>query len=55
LDAAFPDISRKIAEGLGRVFIPAVSAVVPIAGSLRFLQGLRDHRKIKGKMKGTGG
>jgi len=35
---AFPGLSRGIAEGLGGMFMPAISTIVPIAGSLKFVQ-----------------
>jgi len=35
---AFPGLSRRIVEGLGGMFMPTISALVPIAGSLKFIQ-----------------
>jgi len=36
--AAFPGLSRRIVEGLGGMMMPAISTIVPIAGSLKFIQ-----------------
>jgi hypothetical protein len=35
---AFPGLSRRIAEGLGGMLMPAISAIVPLAGSIKFIQ-----------------
>jgi len=35
---AFPKLSRSIAEGLGGMFMPAISTVVPLVGSIKFVQ-----------------
>jgi flavin-dependent dehydrogenase len=34
----FPKLSRSMAEGLGGMFMPAISTVVPIVGSIKFVQ-----------------
>ena len=34
----FPKLSRNIAENLGGMFMPAISTVVPLVGSLKFVQ-----------------
>jgi hypothetical protein len=34
----FPKLSRSIAEGLGGVFMPAISTIVPVVGSIKFVQ-----------------
>jgi hypothetical protein len=35
---AFPKLSRNIAEGLGGMFMPAISTIVPVVGSIKFVQ-----------------
>jgi len=35
---AFPGLSRSVVEGLGGMFMPAISTIAPIAGSLKFVQ-----------------
>jgi len=35
---AFPGLSRSVVEGLGGMFMPAISTIVPIAGSIKFIQ-----------------
>jgi len=35
---AFPGLSRAYIEGLGGMLMPAISTIVPVAGSLKFLQ-----------------
>jgi hypothetical protein len=46
---AFPGLSRRIAEGLGGMFMPAISAIVPLAGSIKFIQ--KAGFRILGKWK----
>jgi len=38
LIVTFPNISRAAIEGLGGMLMPAISTVVPLAGSLKFVQ-----------------
>jgi len=35
---AFPKLSRNIVENLGGMFMPAISTIVPIVGSIKFVQ-----------------
>jgi hypothetical protein len=34
----FPKLSRNIAENLGKMFMPVISTVVPLVGSIKFVQ-----------------
>ena len=34
----FPKLSRNIAENLGGMFMPAISTIVPLVGSMKFVQ-----------------
>ena len=35
---AFPKISQEIVENLGGMLMPAISTVVPVVGSFKFVQ-----------------
>jgi len=35
---AFPELSRNIVEGFGGMLMPAISTIVPLIGSIKFVQ-----------------
>jgi len=38
MDARFPNLSRNIVENLGGMMMPAISTIVPLVGSIKFVQ-----------------